>query len=58
LRATGRLLREARRALQSAYSAAMSAPARDRIYRILHLEDSEPDHEVLVAHLLRGGMNA
>jgi len=36
----------------------MSAPARDRIYRILHLEDSEPDHEVLVAHLLRGGMNA
>ena len=36
----------------------MSAPARDRVYRILHLEDSEPDHEVLVAHLLRGGMNA
>jgi signal transduction histidine kinase len=36
----------------------MSALARDRIYRILHLEDSEPDHEVLVAHLLRGGMNA
>ena len=36
----------------------MSALARDRVYRILHLEDSEPDHEVLVAHLLRGGMNA
>src|SRR6185369_9289755 len=35
----------------------MSAPARDRIYRILHLEDSEPDHEVLVAHLARGGLH-
>jgi len=35
----------------------MSAPVRDRVYRILHLEDSEPDHEVLVAHLARGGLH-
>ena len=36
----------------------MPAPVRDRLFRVLHLEDSELDHELLVAHLARGGLNA
>ena len=36
----------------------MSASARDRVYRVLHLEDSELDHELMVAHLVRGGLMA
>ncbi len=32
--------------------------ARDRVFRVLHLEDSEVDHEIMVAHLARGGLNA
>ena len=36
----------------------MSASARDRVYRVLHLEDSELDHELMVAHLVRGGVMA
>jgi len=36
----------------------MPAPARERVFRVLHLEDSELDHELLVAHLARGGLNA
>ena len=36
----------------------MPAQALDRVYRVLHLEDSELDHELLVAHLARGGLNA
>ena len=37
---------------------AMSLPSRERVFRVLHLEDSELDHELLVAHLARGGLNA
>jgi signal transduction histidine kinase len=36
----------------------MPAASRDRVFRVLHLEDSELDHELLVAHLVRGGLNA
>ncbi|MEO6362611.1 MAG: response regulator [Caldimonas sp.] len=36
----------------------MPLQARDRVYQVLHLEDSEFDHELLVAHLVRGGLNA
>ena len=36
----------------------MPLQARDRVYRVLHLEDSELDHELLAAHLVRGGVNA
>ncbi len=36
----------------------MPASARDRVFRVLHLEDSEVDHEIMVAHLARGGLNA
>jgi len=36
----------------------MPAPARERVFRVLHLEDSELDHELLVAHLARGGLTA
>src|SRR3954465_3126448 len=36
----------------------MPGQPRDRVYRVLHLEDSEPDHEILAAHLARGGLNA
>jgi DNA-binding NarL/FixJ family response regulator len=36
----------------------MPGPSRARVFRILHLEDSELDHELLVAHLARGGLNA
>jgi signal transduction histidine kinase len=36
----------------------MSAPPRERVFRVLHLEDSELDHELMVAHLARGGLNA
>lgn len=36
----------------------LSAAARDRVFRILHLEDSAVDHELMVAHLARGGLNA
>ncbi len=36
----------------------MPQQARDRVYRVLHLEDSELDHELLAAHLVRGGVNA
>src|SRR5580765_8765891 len=36
----------------------MPPPARERVFRVLHLEDSELDHELLVAHLARGGLNA
>ena len=34
----------------------MPPPARERVFRVLHLEDSELDHELLVAHLARGGL--
>ncbi len=36
----------------------MPSQNRDRVFRVLHLEDSELDHELLVAHLARGGLNA
>lgn len=36
----------------------MPATVRDRVFRVLHLEDSEPDHELMLAHLVRGGLNA
>jgi signal transduction histidine kinase len=36
----------------------MSAPPRDRVFRVLHLEDAELDHELMLAHLVRGGLNA
>ena len=34
----------------------MPAATRDRIFRVLHLEDSELDHELLLAHMVRGGL--
>jgi CheY-like chemotaxis protein len=37
---------------------AMSAPPRDRVFRVLHLEDSDLDHELMLAHLVRGGLMA
>ena len=36
----------------------MPSSGRERVFRVLHLEDSELDHELLVAHLARGGLNA
>ena len=36
----------------------MPAPPRDRVFRVLHLEDSEVDHELMLAHLARGGLDA
>ncbi|MDQ6685219.1 MAG: response regulator [Pseudomonadota bacterium] len=36
----------------------MPAAAKKRLFRVLHLEDSPLDHELLVAHLQRGGVNA
>ncbi|HZV92694.1 MAG TPA: response regulator [Caldimonas sp.] len=36
----------------------MPAQPRDRVFRILHLEDSEVDHELMLAHLIRGGLTA
>ena len=36
----------------------MSGQPRERVFRILHLEDSELDHEILCAHLVRGGLDA
>ena len=36
----------------------MRSSGRERVFRVLHLEDSELDHELLVAHLVRGGLNA
>ncbi|NUZ06878.1 hybrid sensor histidine kinase/response regulator [Piscinibacter koreensis] len=36
----------------------MSPPLKDRVLRVLHLEDSELDHELLLAHLARGGLKA
>lgn len=36
----------------------MPAQPRDRVFQVLHLEDNEVDHELLVAHLARGGMCA
>ena len=36
----------------------MPVQTRDRVFRVLHLEDSELDHELLLAHLARGGLNA
>lgn len=36
----------------------MPTQTRDRVFRVLHLEDSEFDHELLLAHLARGGLNA
>ena len=36
----------------------MPAQPRDRVFRVLHLEDSELDHELTLAHLARGGLNA
>ena len=36
----------------------MPAQPRERVFRVLHLEDNEVDHELLVAHLVRGGLNA
>ena len=37
---------------------AMPSASRDRVFRVLHLEDSELDHELLLAHLARGGIMA
>jgi signal transduction histidine kinase len=36
----------------------MPTQNKDRVFRVLHLEDSELDHELLLAHLVRGGLNA
>ena len=36
----------------------MNRPVSQRKLRLLHLEDSEPDHELMVAHLRRGGVRA
>src|SRR5664279_4664041 len=36
----------------------MPPATRDRVFRVLHLEDSELDHELLLAHLVRGGVMA
>ena len=36
----------------------MPSQHKDRVFRVLHLEDSELDHELLLAHLVRGGLNA
>ena len=36
----------------------MPTASRDRVFRVLHLEDSELDHELLLAHLARGGIIA
>src|SRR4051794_8168377 len=36
----------------------MASSGRERVFRVLHLEDSELDHELLVAHLARGGLKA
>ena len=36
----------------------MPAQPRDRVFRVLHLEDSELDHELMLAHLARGGLDA
>ncbi len=36
----------------------MPPATRDRVFRILHLEDSELDHELLLAHMVRGGLMA
>jgi len=36
----------------------MPTQTRDRVFRVLHLEDSELDHELLLAHLVRGGLVA
>ena len=36
----------------------MPPATRDRVFRVLHLEDSELDHELLLAHLARGGLMA
>ena len=34
----------------------MAAPVFDHVLRVLHLEDSAPDHELTLAHLRRGGL--
>lgn len=34
-----------------------NAPAGTRILRVLHVEDSEPDHLLMLAHLQRGGID-
>ena len=34
----------------------MAPATRERIFRVLHLEDSELDHELLRAHMMRGGL--
>ena len=36
----------------------MAAPLLDHALRVLHLEDSELDHELMLAHLRRGGLEA
>ena len=36
----------------------MPTQSKGRLFRVLHLEDSELDHELLLAHLARGGLNA
>ena len=36
----------------------MTAAPHAPVLRVLHLEDSEPDHELLAAHLRRGGVQA
>ncbi|MEO8078998.1 MAG: response regulator [Caldimonas sp.] len=36
----------------------MPSQSRNRLLRVLHLEDSELDHELMVAHLARGGLKA
>ena len=44
--------------VRARYFEVMPTPPRDRVFRVLHLEDNELDHELLVAHLARGGLNA
>ena len=36
----------------------MPTQPRERVFRVLHLEDSEVDHELLKAYIERGGINA
>ena len=44
--------------MPSARSISTRRPGSDRELRILHLEDAEPDHELAVAHIARGGLCA
>jgi len=46
-----------RRAADAAYSRYMTPHVTERRLRVLHLEDSELDHELTLAHLQRGGLD-